>query len=166
MQRRRFLAPLAGATVLAGCGFKLRQAPTFAFNSLYISAPVTSPLAVELQRNMDAAGTVEVHRDAMRQAAGEAIFELISEQRESVVVGLNASGQVRELQLRLRVRFRLHTPDGRELLPSTEVLQYREVSYSETLALAKEAEQELLYRNMQTDIVRQIMRRLAAVKSL
>ena len=94
----------------------------------------------------------------------EAIMDLLQEQRERVVVGLNASGQVRELQLRLRIRFKLRTPGGEELIPDTELLQQRDISYSETIALAKEAEEALLYRNMQTDIVQQLLRRLAAVR--
>ena len=80
------------------------------------------------------------------------------------MVGLNASGQVRELQLRLRIRFKLRASDGRELIPDTELLQQRDISYNETIALAKEAEEALLYRNMQTDLVQQLLRRLAAVK--
>jgi len=91
-------------------------------------------------------------------------MDLLQEQRERVVVGLNASGQVRELQLRLRIRFKLRTPGGHELIPDTELLQQRDISYNETIALAKEAEEALLYRNMQTDLVQQLLRRLAAVK--
>ena len=71
---------------------------------------------------------------------------------------------MRELQLRLRIRFRLRTLDGTALIPDTELLQQRDISYSETIALAKEAEEALLYRNMQTDLVQQLLRRLAAVK--
>ena len=78
--------------------------------------------------------------------------------------GLNASGQVRELQLRLRIKFRLRTPTGAELIPETELLQQREISYSETIALAKEAEEALLYRNMRTDLVQQLMRRLSLTR--
>jgi LPS-assembly lipoprotein len=82
-----------------------------------------------------------------------------------VVVGMNASGQVRELQLRLRVKFRLRTPQGRELIESVELAQQRDLSFTETAALSKEIEQGMMYRDMQTDIVQQIMRRLAAVKT-
>ena len=81
-----------------------------------------------------------------------------------MVVGLNASGQVRELTLRLRVKFRLRTPGGSELIPDTEILQERDISYNETIALAKEAEEALLYRTMRTDIVQQLLRRLSAAK--
>jgi len=52
------------------------------------------------------------------------------------------------------------------LIEPTELLQQRDISFSETAVLAKEAEEALLYRNMQTDIVQQLMRRLAAVKTL
>lgn len=62
------------------------------------------------------------------------------------------------------LRFKLVTPTGEEWIPETELLQQRDISYNETIALAKEAEEALLYRNMQTDLVQQLLRRLAAVK--
>ena len=73
---------------------------------------------------------------------------------------------MREFQLRTRVKFRLRTPQGKELIADAEILQQRDISYTETQALSKEAEEQLLYRNMQTDIVQQIMRRIAAVQAL
>ena len=86
------------------------------------------------------------------------------EQREKVVVGVNTSGQVRELQLRIRVKFQLTTPQGQELLAADEIVQQRDISYTESAALAKETEEAQLYRDMQTDIVQQMLRRLATVK--
>jgi LPS-assembly lipoprotein len=91
------------------------------------------------------------------------VFDLLQEQREKVVVGLNASGQVREFQLRLRVRFRVRSARREELVPETELVQTRDMSFNEQAVLAKEAEASLLYRDMQDDIVQQLMRRLAAV---
>jgi LPS-assembly lipoprotein len=82
------------------------------------------------------------------------------------VVGLNTAGQVREFQLRVRIKFRLRTPAGKELIPETEILQQRDISFNESAVLAKESEEALLYRDMQADIVQQVMRRIAAVKSL
>jgi LPS-assembly lipoprotein len=91
------------------------------------------------------------------------VIDILQEQREKTVVGVNSSGQVREFQLRIRVRFRVRTPQGKELVPDTEILQQRDISFNESAVLAKEAEEALLYRDMQTDIVQQLMRRLAAV---
>ncbi len=68
--------------------------------------------------------------------------------------------------LRLRVRFKLRTPNGDEPIPETEILQQRDVTYNETNALSKEAEEAMLYKDMRTDIVQQLLRRLSAVKSL
>ncbi|HNZ91316.1 MAG TPA: LPS assembly lipoprotein LptE [Acidovorax sp.] len=162
---KRALLCLAPTALLAACGFRLRGVPEFSFATLYVAAPQGSPLARELTRTLEGSGsTLRVLRDAAALPTAEAVVDLLSEQRERVVVGLNASGQVRELQLRLRVRFKLRTPAGEELIPETELLQQREISYNETIALAKEAEEALLYRNMQTDIVQQLLRRLAVVK--
>lgn len=167
VSRRTLLASLGitGLAALAGCGFRLRGVPEFAFGSLYINAPPSSPLARELRRTLQASGAaLQVLTEPVQMARAEAVFDLLQEQQERSVVGLTASGQVRELQLRLRIKFKLRTPAGAELMGETELLQQRDISYSETIALAKEAEEALLYRNMQTDLVQQLLRRLAAVR--
>jgi LPS-assembly lipoprotein len=161
--RRRTLLSLSVVALVAGCGFQLRQAPDFAFKSIYVNSPPTSLLAKDLRRNIESNKTVSV---VNTPAAAQVILDVLGEQREKVVVGLNASGQVREFELRIRLRFKLRTPDGKELIPDSEIVQQQDISYNETAALAKESEEQLLYRSMQTDIVQQLMRRLAAVKSI
>ncbi len=167
MRKRTLLSLVSVVPLLAACGFRLRGVPTFAFRSLFIQAGRGSMLARELERTLaSATDQLKVLRDPSAPDAAEVIFELLSEQQERVVVGLNASGQVRELQLRLRVRFKLRKPNGDDVIPDTELLQQRDISYNETIALSKEAEEQMLYRNMQTDVVQQLLRRLAAVKTL
>ena len=163
--KRRLLLAAATAGVLAGCGFQLRQAPTFAFDKLAISAGGASSVGNELRRSLASGGAVTVV-PAEQQSTAQVILDFTLEQREKVVVGLNATGQVREYQLRSRLRFKLRTPQGKELIPETELLQTRDISFNESAVLAKEAEEGLLYRDMQTDLVQQLMRRLAAVKTL
>lgn len=162
--KRRLLIGSAGAALLAGCGFQLRKAPDFAFRSIVIASG--SSLATELRRFLAADGKVEVIGDPARAPTADVVLHLLQDQREKTVVGLTATGQVREFQLRTRVKFRLATPGGKELIPETELLQSRDISFNESAVLSKEAEENLLYRDMQTDIVQQLMRRLAAVKSL
>ncbi|MBX3585149.1 MAG: hypothetical protein KF796_00790 [Ramlibacter sp.] len=163
--RRRLLLTLVAPAALAACGFQLRQAPDFAFDSIYIGAAESSTLGNELRRSMASGGKVKVVPAAQLHSA-EVLLDVLQEQREKVVVGLNASGEVREFQLRLRFRFKLRGRDGKELIAPTEILQQRDISFSESAVLAKEAEEALLYRDMQTDIVQQLMRRLAAVRSV
>ena len=151
---KRTLLSLAPVALLSACGFRLRGVPEFGFGSLYIVAPASSPLARELQRTLDGSGSqLKVLRDPASMPTAEAIFDLLQEQQERVVVGLNASGQVRELQLRQRVRIRLRGQQGQEWIADTELLQQRDISYNETVALSKEGEEAMLFRNMRTDLV-------------
>ena len=159
--RRGLLIGLSGALVLSGCGFQLRKAPEFQFKS--IAVPATSSFANQVKRNLRAAGTVEVV-PTEQVANAEAVLEILAEKRDAVVISTNAAGQVRELQLRLTVRFRVRSKDGRELLAPTEISQSRDITYNETAALAKEGETALLYRDMESDIAQQILRRLAAAR--
>jgi LPS-assembly lipoprotein len=160
--RRRTLLAAAATLALASCGFELRQAPDFAFKTIYIGSAATSTLGNELKRSIASGGAVTV----VPLAGAQVALDVLTEQREKVVVALNSSGQVREFQLRIRFKFKLRTPGGKELIPETELLQQRDISFNETVVLSKEAEENLLYRDMQTDIVQQLMRRLAAVKTL
>ena len=164
--RESFVLLAAAAAALSGCGFALRKAPTFAFTTLFSSLPESSPLGVELRRSLEATRKVRVITDGRQLNEADVILDVLRDQREKSVIGLNASGQVREFQLRLRFRFKLRTQAGKELIPESEILQQRDISFNESAVLAKEAEEGLLYRDMQSDIVQQIMRRLAAVKAL
>ncbi len=165
MQRRFCLTLLASGAALgvAGCGFQLRKAPNFAFKTLFSPFAESSTLGTELKRSLESNGNVRVISDVRQIDQADVILDMLIDRREKTVVGLNASGQVREFQLRIRFSFKLRTPGGKELIGPTEILQQRDISFNESAVLAKETEEGLLYREMQSDIVQQIMRRLAAV---
>ena len=165
--RRLFLTALGLGSLpvwLAGCGFQLRQNRDFSFKTLYANFSITSPFGVELRRNLLGTGRIDLLTDPKQMLTSDAILDILSEERQQVAVGVSATGQVRELQLRLRVRFRLRTPQGVELIEPVTLFQQRDLSFTETAALSKEIEQGILYRDMQTDIVQQIMRRLSSLK--
>ena len=165
--RRLCLRAMLGLSVAAGlsaCGFQLRGAADYPFKTLYSNFSSTSSLGVELRRNLLGTGRIELWSDPSQMMRADAVLDILSEDRQQVVVGVNTSGQVRELQLRLKVRFRLRTPQGLTLIEPVELAQQRDLSFTETAALSKEIEQNMMYRDMQSDIVQQIMRRLAAVK--
>lgn len=162
MPVRRLLLLAALAVGLAGCGFHLRSSQNFAFDTIAISPAPGGPVAIAMTRVLG--DRVLPLTAVAAESAPQVVLEILQENREKTVVGVNASGQVREFQLRIRVKFRLRTLAGRELIAPTDIVQQRDFSYSETAALAKEAEEVLLYRDMQADIVQQLLRRLAAVK--
>ncbi|MEP7296704.1 MAG: LPS assembly lipoprotein LptE [Burkholderiales bacterium] len=154
---------LLSAGALAGCGFELRRAPELRFRTIQlVGFKPRSPLADELRTNINASTTTLVV-DGPAQA--QVVLEVLEDAREKVVVASSAVGQVTEFQLRGRFSFRLRSVSGRELIPRTELLQNRDMSYTESAALGKEQEENFLFRTMQSDIVSQVMRRLASVQT-
>ncbi len=163
--RRRAALGLLGAS-LAGCGFALRAPPDYAFGSVYLIAPEAGGVRTAIRRALEQGGRLQVLTEPADRAAAQVWLEVPGESREKVVSGRNAAGQVREFVLRTRLRFRLRTAAGLELLPMTELMAEREVGFAEQAALAKEEEEALLYRDMRQDLVQQMLRRLAAVRQL
>ncbi|UUX95891.1 LPS assembly lipoprotein LptE [Aquabacterium sp. J223] len=160
LPRRGLLAVLAAAGALAGCGFQLRRAPDLAVTRIHLSGFAgRSTMAAELQRQ---AGSAIAWVPAPEQS--QVVVHAFTDRRERVVVAIASAGQVRELQLRVRLVYELRSPAGAEVLPRTELLQRRDMSFSETDALAKEQEEQELYRAMEADIAAQLLRRLAAVR--
>lgn len=144
---------------LPGCGFRRREVPKLAFGSIALTGfTPRSPLADELRRQLQTQVRVLEAPDK-----ADVVLQALDDAREKSVVASTAAAQVRELQLRLRFAFRAHTPGGRELIPRAELLLSRDLNYSETAALAKEAEEAELFREMQADVVGQVLRRLAAL---
>jgi LPS-assembly lipoprotein len=161
MQRRALLLGLLAAGTVAGCGFELRKEPELHVRSVGLTGfTPNSPLAAELSRQLSRAG-VQVLEDANR---ADVIIEAQRDQRERVVVVSTSAGQVREWELRLHLDYLLRRPDGELLLPRVEVMVTREMTYTESQALAKEQEEAQLYRSMQSDVVHQLLRRLSALK--
>ena len=154
-----FAAGAAMAGLAAGCGFELRRPPALGFSSLQLAgfAP-RSPLADALREAVNATATTRV----VDQGA-EMVLESLADVRERSVVATTAAAQVREVQLRSRFEFRVRSAGGRELVAPARIALARDMSYSETLALAKAEEEALLFRAMRNDIVAQVMRRLAAL---
>ncbi|MDB5795098.1 MAG: hypothetical protein JWR25_1477 [Noviherbaspirillum sp.] len=155
---------VAAALALSACGFQLRGSSgndALPFKTVYLGFPDTSPLGTELKRYIRAGGDTTVVTD---MKAAEAILEPLSETREKVILTLNTQGRVREYSLIYKLRFRVRDANNTELLPPTEIMLKRDITFNESQVMAKEKEEEMLYRDMQSDLVQQILRRLAAIK--
>jgi LPS-assembly lipoprotein len=153
---------LAALVLLAGCGFKLRGTADVPFETLYIPGS-SGGIALDLKRNIQAGTDARVVDDP-KQA--DAILEFSEEAREKDILSLTGTGRVREFQLRYRVGWRVHDGRGGIYVPQSTIQLTRDVTFNDAEVLAKEAEEQLLFRDMQTDMVQQIMRRLAAAERL
>ncbi|HEX2605185.1 MAG TPA: LPS assembly lipoprotein LptE [Oxalicibacterium sp.] len=162
--RRLFCALLISTVVLSACGFKLRGSvlgQNLPFKSIYIDVPATSSLGSELRRNVRGSGELtvtETPKDA------EAILKVLSETRAKTILSLNSQGRVREYGLNYTVVISVQDNKKADLLAPTTISLKRDISYNENQVLAKESEEAMLYQDMQSDAVQQILRRVAAIK--
>ena len=161
-------AVLAVALTVSACGFHLRGDSghyTLPFPTMYIGLPESSPLAIDLKRNIRANGGTTIV-NSPKDADG--VIEVISDPektRTKSILSLNSNGRVRQYLLSYNIVFRVLDKQGKELLGSTQILLTRPIDFNETQLLAKEQEEILLYKDMQTDLVQQMMRRIAAIKT-
>lgn len=158
---------LALSLTLSACGFHLRGDGghyTLPFPTMYVGLPESSPLAVDLKRNINANGSTTVVKTAKE---AEGIIEVISNPEHTktkTILSLNSNGRVRQYLLQYSIVFRVLNRQGAELLGPTSIALSRPIDFNETQLLAKEQEEALLYKDMQTDLVQQMMRRIAAIK--
>ena len=153
---------VVASLLLAGCGFHLRANRPLPFASIAVTPENATGVAGEITRYLDT--LVQPLTPVAGGQPPEVILDILREDREKRVAGVNATGQVREYDLHMRISFQLRSSRGDTLIEPTEIAQNRSISFNETAVLSKEAEEGLLYRDMQADIVQQLLRRLATVK--
>jgi len=158
---RALLLGVALAVVTAGCGFRLRGDVTYAFSTLYISAPTSAPIVIELKRTLENGGQTRI---VATPADAQAILDITNVVDDKGVLSLSSGGRVREYVLTKRVSFNVHDAAGRDWLPAGEIAIRRSYTFNESEVLAREVQEQRLLRDMQTDAVQQIVRRLEAAK--
>ena len=157
----RLLAAVALAGGLAGCGFHLRGDVSYSFASLYVNGAAAPQFALELQRVLDSSGATRI---VAAPAEAQALLAITSVVDDKGVLSLSSGGRVREYLLTKRVAFNVRDAEGRDWLPASEFTVRRAYTFNETEVLAREAQEQRLLKEMQTDAVQQIVRRLQAAK--
>lgn len=158
--------------MLANCGFHLRgQArlpPELAVTYIKAQRAPGSPsgnLAGSLERTLQANG-VEVTTD---QKAATATLEILQEglRSRALAAGTQATsttqGQIREYTLTYSVNYQVTRADGSKLISPETLSASRNLLYDETKVLGRAAGEEILVREMVSDLARSILLRLQAV---
>ena len=146
--------------VLSGCGFQLRGAYSLPYESIYL-ATGDSVIGAGLKRQIRASGGTRIAENA---ADAQVAFQPVGELRDAVILSLSSAGRVREKRLRYRYAYRIVDAKGRDLVPQSYVELNRDISYSDSATLAKTQEEDVLWRDMENDLVQQLMRRLVTAK--
>ncbi|OZA29255.1 MAG: lipoprotein B transmembrane [Hydrogenophilales bacterium 17-61-9] len=160
MNRRLFLA-LLPAALATGCGFQLRRLEGIPFASLYIDAP---PGSVVAQRMMASLKHNKTTRLTASAAEAEAVLKIHSEARSKLILSLSGAGRVTEYRLGLNMSYSVSDKNEQTLGVPEMIELTRDMTYDDSLLLAKSAEEDLLYRDMEDDAARRILRRLQAIK--
>jgi len=149
------------AALLTACGFHLRGQNVLPFTSVYVqSANEYAPFTQELKRALQANGVQLTEQAEQAQLT----LRILSDGTEKQILSLSGGGRVREYQLRYRVSVRVFDAKNQDWLPADEIAIRRDFSYDDAQVLAKEQEETLLYQNMRSDAVQQVLRRLSHAK--
>jgi LPS-assembly lipoprotein len=149
------------AVILASCGFQLRGQAAIPYKTLFIETGGYSQFANDLERAIRFRSETKL---VSSRDEAQAILRLLGEVQETHILSLSAGGRVREFELVYRVNYRLIDHTGVDLAGPGQIDLRRYMTYNDTEVLAKESEEQLLYRDMKKDAVQQMMRRLSAAK--
>ena len=164
VSRRRLLRAglaLTAAAALGGCGFRLRGPQPMDFATLHVNVSAQTELGAQLRRLVAVSGSTVVVEE---EAAAEARLQILGNARSREILSLTGAGKVREYQLHQNLQFQLLDKAGKPLIPPTTLSARREYTFDQDAVLGKQQEEELLYRDMQQDLVQQMMRRLAVFR--
>lgn len=152
------------ALSLSACGFHMRghnlNGASFPFASLYLKSAAPTPFISDLQNSLE----LNKIKLAASSAEADLTLDIVYEASDKQILALSGSGQVREFQLRYRVSIRAYDKQMHDWLPPDEISLQRSLTYDDAQILAKEQEESLLYRDMRSDAVQQVMRRLSRAK--
>jgi LPS-assembly lipoprotein len=157
--RSTFFALLLAA--IAGCGFQLRGSYSLPYESIYLAGADYSLIIAGLKRAIRASGSTRLAESAQD---AQATFLPTAEEKLPIILSLSSAGRVREKRLRYRYGYRIVDAKGRDLVLPGMVELTRDLTYADSDVLAKTQEEDLLWRDMESDLVQQLMRRLAAAK--
>lgn len=144
-----------------GCGFQLRGSYSLPYESIYVAGADYNLIVASMKRAIRNTGGTRL---AESKDDAQAIFLPAGEKRETRILSLSSSGRVREKRLIYTYSYRVVDRKGLDLVLPVSVELARDVSYADSDVLAKTQEEDLLWRDMESDLVQQLMRRLAATK--
>lgn len=145
--------------VLSSCGFQLRGVADLSFKTLYIQGSKLT-ISRDLSRSLKSNGIqiVDKSEDA------ELLLELLSESNQKRIQSLSGGGLVREFELIYLVNYRVRHPDSPTWGEVQTIRGRRDFSYSDSALLGKAEEEARLNNDMRNDAIRELMRRLTAIK--
>lgn len=150
--------------LLSGCGFQLRGNIDLPAGLQQMHVEGTSKysgLGLELRRGLKTSG-VNVVSEA---SAAQVILKVSSPSFQRRLLSVSGtSGKTTEYELTYTLNISLQDRNGKVLLAPQTLRQLRDYTYDQNNVLGKGDEQSRLQKDMQRDLVRQVLNRLQAYR--
>ena len=170
MTRRHWLGGLAMLSAALGlsaslgaCGWRIRGKIALPYKKILISGTLTPELKnmMVMVLNVNDIQVVEAAKES------DLVLEIMSEQNAKQVLAYNTAGQITSYRIISRIVFRTFDPvTGIEIMPESDIYQMRDLEFNQSNIQAFDQQVNDYVANMRTDIVVQLMRRLASIKKL
>ncbi len=162
MSALRLITLTALLAVLCGCGFHLRKEavlPPGMGTVLVQGADPFSPLGRDLAAALERAGSTVVEK----AGNGVAVMNITANQLATDVLSVGGNARANEYSMRYHVEFNVTDDAGKAILDKQVIELSREYTFDAFQAAAVAAEEDLLRKELQREMVQSIMRRLDAL---
>ena len=156
------LATFVGAAglVVSGCGWRIRGFDlALPFKTIAISGE--TGVANEIRQMVFGQPGIKIIQN---QVEAEIVLIIMSQTTDRTVTAFSGAGRPRELQLRMRTTYRITDGFAAELSSPQEISLTRDISVTESEALAQTSAEAFMQEDMQRDTAQQLIRRLRAIK--
>lgn len=150
---------LISSLLLSACGFQLRGMAQLSFQKIFIQGSTLS-MSKDLKKSLETNG-VKVVTDS---EDAELMLELLTEETDKRILSIGGDGKVSEYALSYQVSFRTRAATNPLWGEVKTVQASRNFSYSDANLLGKADEEVMLMSDMQKDAMRELLRRLTAIK--
>lgn len=147
--------------LLGACGFQLRGSYSLPFDTIYINLPETNDLNIQMKRAITTGTSTRVVGTAKE---AKVVLQIVSDQTAKNILSLSGAGRAQAYQLVRTVNFRIVDAKGKDWIKVGKIDLHRDMTYADFQVLSKESEETQLWRDIQNDLIQQILRRMAAAK--
>ena len=150
---------LISSLLLSACGFQLRGMAQLSFQKIFIQGSTLS-MSKDLKKSLETNG-VKVVTDS---EDAELMLELLTEETDKRILSIGGDGKVSEYALSYQVSFRTRAATNPLWGEVQTVQASRNFSYNDANLLGKADEEVMLISDMHKDAMRELLRRLTAIK--
>jgi len=162
------LTMLLTILLMTGCGFHLRGSVTLPeqMTTTYIQdSNPASLISSKLKRALIKNNVNVIDGVNNTPGASIAVLQLSNERFNQRQLSSGSSTLIKEYELNYTITFSLRNQSNKTLLSTQTIKVTREQTFDETQVLAKTTEQDKMKKEMISDAIRQMLRRLQSIQS-